>query len=484
MGIKNTRLPLAEALDAFAENKPSYFCTPGHRFEQGVPSGLSGRFGKDVFKYDLTETYTLDDLYRPKGAIKKAQDMAAKLFGARHSRFLVNGTTCGIQAMMTACVSNGDKILISRNAHYSCVSGLVISGASPVWMLPHSDEARGIFTCVSPETVRENLEKHKDIKAVTIVSPTYYGDISRIREISDLCHEKGIPLLVDEAHGAHLYFSERAHDGAIKNGADAASMSIHKTLGSLTQSSMLHLKSDLMDIGDIDSALRLLMSSSPSYLLMASLDAARAQMQECGRELYGRAAYLGNLLSEKIKKIDGAEVYEGDCSGYKDPTRVVFSFNKIGISGIDISDKLYHDYNICIETADRINAVAIVTFGNDISDIEKLENALKSIAFSRNRTEMYDDLSYKTITDLPLPVMRYTPREAYFAEHELIRLESAAGRIAAESISPYPPGIPIICPGEIITHEIYEILRFCQKNLIPVHASGTHENEKILVLKQ
>ena len=488
MNKEKKSLPLANALDEFIARAPAYFCTPGHRFEKGISPELAVRFGEEVFKRDLTETYGLDDLHRACGAIKEAEELAARLYNAQHTRFLVNGTTCANEAMIMAAAGEKDEILIARNSHSSCISGLILSGARPVWMLPDIDRKWGIYTGFLVEDIKHQLDKNKNIKAVMLVSPTYYGDLCNIKEIADLCHERKIPLLVDEAHGAHLYFSEILPTGALMNGADAVGMSTHKTLGSMTQSSMLHVNSELVDIDKIDSALRLLMSSSPSYILMTSLDAAREQMQRCGMELAEKAAKLGERLRNDLKKIPGVSVYDGCKMGLNDPTRVVFSLKALGVSGYEISERLFYEHNVCLEMADVSNIVAIVTFANDENDIDRLVKAVSAVADDiRGDRKIAEKMNYSEIANfiksMKISDMKLTPREVYFAKWEWARLSEARGRISAESIAPYPPGIPVINPGEVFDADVCAILRYCCENNISVHADGRESIEYVRVLR-
>ncbi len=486
MNVKQNSLPLAKALDELIARKPAYFCTPGHRFENGISDELKARFGKDIFKYDLTETYGLDDLHEAEDAIKDAQERTARLYGTQHSRFLVNGTTCGNEALILALCKENDEIIISRNCHQSVISGLILSGAKPVYIEPEYDEAFGICNEISKDKVSKAIELHPNAKAVFITSPTYYGRLSDIKSIAGICHKNNIPLLVDEAHGSHLYFSDKLPGGALKNGADGVVMSFHKTIGSMTQSSVLHINSRLIDIDRIDSALKMLMSSSPSYILMTSLDAARLQLENEGQKLIEKAVNLSGRLRTEIKKTCGFKLYEGEAE-FTDITRVVLSAAELGISGYALSDILFEDYNICLEMADMSNAVAIVTFGNSERDIESLIAAIRDIS---NRKQSYkeeislskQDISFSHFFEAE-PKCMISPRKAYFAEKEIVSLDNACGRICTQSIAPYPPGIPVINPGEMISRDVIDILRYCKENNIRVHSYGMTKDFDITVVK-
>ncbi len=487
MNTQKNSLPLARALDELIAREPAYFCTPGHRFENGISDELNSRFGSNIFKYDLTETYGLDDLHEAEEAIKDAQELTARLYGAEHSRFLVNGTTCGNEALILAVCRENDEIIVARNCHQSVISGLVLSGARPIYVEPTYDEKFDICAGIGADTISKAIEIHPNARAVFITSPTYYGRLSDIRAIADICHKNNIPLLVDEAHGSHLYFSKQLPVGALKNDADGVVMSFHKTIGSMTQSSVLHINSDLIDIGRVDSALKMLMSSSPSYILMTSLDVARLQMEIEGKQLIDSAVKLSNELRSEIKHTAGFRLYE-DENELTDNTRVVFSASELGMSGYSLSDILFENYNICLEMADMLNVVAIVTFGNNEMDIKRLIAAIRDISNKRHSYKgkmsiSKQDMSFKNFFVVS-PECIISPREAYFAEKETVSLEDACGRISAQSIAPYPPGIPIINPGELISDDAFKTLRYCRENNIRVHSYGMTKDFNITVVRQ
>ncbi|HIV16656.1 MAG TPA: aminotransferase class I/II-fold pyridoxal phosphate-dependent enzyme [Candidatus Alectryocaccobium stercorigallinarum] len=466
--------PLAEALDGFIAGEPAYFCIPGHRFSNGIPDGLKKRFGEGAFKYDLTEANGLDDLHAASGAIKEAQDLAAQLYSADRTWFLVNGTTCGNEALMLAAARENEEVIVARNVHKSVISGLVLSGAKPVWILPETDPGFGFSTTVSPDKLKKTIEQHRGAKAVFIVSPTYYGVNSDIGALAEICHENNIPLIVDEAHGAHLYFNERFPKGALGLGADAVVMSTHKTLNSMTQSSMLHIKGSRIDERRIDAALKMTMSSSPSYVLMTSLDAARAQMAECGHEILQSAFGLSMKLRQELSSISGIEVFGGSDAGSLlfnriDMSRVVFSGVRLGLSGYELSDIFFDKYSVALEMADGICCVAVVTGANKRSETDRLVNALRDISSEyADKAGKNDKIKYKAGPGV-LPKMKLTPREAFFAEYEMIKPEKALGRISAQSVSIYPPGIPAINAGEVIDENVLSVIGYCRENGVKVH---------------
>ena len=301
------RAPLFEAVEAYRKRRPGYFCIPGHRYERGISALWRREAGDAIFSYDLTEASGLDDLHKPEGAIRKAQKLLAELYGAKRSYFLVNGSTCGNEAMLLATLRPGDKVLVPRNAHKSVLMGLVLSGAEPVWMMPEYLEDWGLWGEMRPQTVERALVEHPDCRAVCVVSPTYQGFCSDLQAIAEVCHSHGALLLVDEAHGGHLYFSQDFPDGALTQGADLCVQRFHKVTGALTQSSVLHIGSDQIAPEDVEAALKLVQSTSPSYLLMISLDLARRELALHGAEEMAQLYTLSQKARTGLNAIPGIQ---------------------------------------------------------------------------------------------------------------------------------------------------------------------------------
>ncbi len=480
------RLPIFEAIENFHKKEPAYFCIPGHRFDKGVPSVMLERFGNEIFKYDLTEADGLDDLHCPKEAIKEAAELAAKLFKADRTWFTVNGTTSAVIAMIMAVAGSNEKIIIARNAHKSAMTGLILSGAMPVWVDPEYDEEWEIAGAVSPKSIEEALFNNPDAKAVLIVSPTYYGSVSDITEISRICHKYNVPLLVDEAHGTHLSFSQELPPSALASGADLVAQSIHKTAGAMTQCSLLHYRhfeETNVDSERVDAALKMVMSTSPSYILMASIDSARYQLAMNGQGMADDAIELAMNLRHNLAEIPGVRVYGGfDKEELKrnriDATRVVFSAREVGISGIRLKEMLFTGGEVSLEMADEKNVAAVVTYANDMQDVLKLSLALWQCVGGASDASPLE----KGVPPVLAPRILLTPREAYFKESEITNLDEAEGKISAISIAPYPPGIPLINPGEIITKEVILKLKQCESFGIPLHGVSDIKNIKTVKL--
>ena len=463
------RMPLLEALEAFRDGSPAYFRIPAHRFLRGLNPALCG---KDLAALDLSEAEGLDDLHQASGPIREAQDLAAGLFHARQTFFLVNGTTCGNEAMVLSAVCEGEKIIVPRNVHKSVLMGLIMSGATPVYIMPEYLEEWDLWGSVTPEAVEEAFCREPESRAVLLVSPTYYGITSDLERIAGICRRHGALLLVDEAHGSHLYFSDRLPKGALACGADAVAQSFHKTAGSFTQSSLLHLGTDRIDSQRVAENLHLVQSTSPSYLLMASLDAARRELAVNGTAMMEKALRLARQAQEGLEKIPGVRVLDDQAAGVpamfdKDATRLVFSASDAGISGYRLGELLYERFRVSPELTDEENVVAGITFANDPEDVSRLVKGVETLAGEslaagtasgsvpqKERVEDPDRKAGREFQIFSMPRQAMTPREAYFSQTwETLPLEETAGRVTKEMVVPYPPGIPLLCPGEIVTGE-------------------------------
>lgn len=459
MKMDQNRTPLFDAIMEYNERKPAYFRIPGHRFERGINQRWRDVVGDEIFKFDLTETPYTDDLHNAEGSIKEAQELASEVFHSDQTYFLINGTTCGNQAMVLTAALEGETVAIPRNAHKSALMGLIMSGDKPVYIMPQLHEEWGLHGGVRPEDVEKLFENHPDCKGLMVVSPTYYGICSDIRGIAEVCHKHGAILFVDEAHGAHCYFSDQLPEGGLVQGADMVSQSIHKVTGSLTQSSMIHAKFDRVDRARLEGNLHLVQSTSPNYLLLTSLDMARHDLAMHGEELISNAVELAKYAREEINQIPGIRCAGRELIGTAgianvDETRLVISAADLGVEGFRLEDMLFEDYKCEVELSDYKNVLAIITFANVKEDVDRLIEALKDIARRFGRCMKLPE--GKALP--PQPEMVITPRRAYFAATETVLWEAAKGRVSAEMIAPYPPGIPVIYPGERMTEEVWAFL--------------------------
>lgn len=464
MHKKQVQAPLFEALLRHTEKNKSNLHIPGHRQGRSIPEELISLGNKALFALDLTELPGLDDLHNPGGPILQAQELAAGLYGADHSFFLVNGTSTGIHALLVATAAK-KQVIVPRNAHRSVLGGLVLADADPVYVVPELIPDFGVDCGVAPATMQTVLVKNPFTAAVMAVSPNYYGVTSDLPGLVKVAHGADKPLLIDEAHGAHLRFHPALPEDAIASGADASVQSTHKLGGSLTQSSMLHLKGQLIEQQGVAAVLRLLQTTSPSYLLMVSLDLARRQLALQGRLLLDQALELSRELRERLSIIHGVEVLSPEYlpDGLRlDPTRLVISVRKLGLSGYQVQQLLAERYHVYIEMADFANIVAIVSIGTVRTDCEELASALEDIAVRERKTKFIPLIAPPNNFSILMK-----PREAWFAKALQVPVDEARGRISAETVAVYPPGIPAVNPGEEITGDIISYLTMIRKMGLP-----------------
>jgi arginine decarboxylase len=460
------KTPLLDALWECANKNHAPFYTPGHKRGQGISQQLADRFGPSMFQADLPELAELDNLFAPQGVIQEAQSLAAAAFGAEHTWFLVNGSTCGIEAAILATCNTGDKIILPRNVHSSGIAALILSGAIPIFVNPEYDPILDIAHSITPSGVQAALEQHPDAKAVMMVYPTYYGVCGDVMAIATLAHQHNIPLLVDEAHGPHFAFHPDLPTSALAAGADLTVQSIHKVLGAITQASMLHVQGSRVDIDRVSKSLQLVQSTSPSYLLLASLDAARQQMATQGKQLMSRTLQLADAARNRISQIPGLSVLQPlQTPGFValDSTRLTVTVFGLGLTGFAADEILHQQLGITAELPSLQHLTFIITLGNTEADIERLVQAFTTLAKEYRRPR----LTLKTPKwDNFLSILGYSiqisPREAFFAPIETLPIEQTGDRISAELVCPYPPGIPVLMPGEVITLEAIDYLQQIQ----------------------
>lgn len=485
MKLNHTRTPLFDKTLEYAKKDIVSMIMPAHGMGKGISQKWKDYVGENIFRMDISDLPGQDDFYEPESAIKEAQELAADAWGSKEAFFCVNGTSAANIASICTLVSEGEKIIVPRNCHKSVIYGLIISGAVPVYAFPDVNDELGIIGGMNPAEIKRVYFENSDAKAVISVVPTYHGVYSNLEAISEIVHTNGGIHMVDEAHGNHVYFNDKLPKGALRCGADIVTQSTHKVSGSLQQSSMLHVNSDLIDTTRLRFNMQMMQNTSASGLLVMSLDLARQYMA-----LNGKAA-LDNLLKlveygySEISRIEGFSIIDQSLAGKNsiseiEPTRFIISARDIGLTGYELKDKLAEEDEIHMEFSDNYYAAGFPGLGVTKDDVDRLIKAC------RNISEKYQGNCPLTEWKNKLPVMpeaRMTPREAYKASTEKTEWKKAKGRISAEMIVPYPPGIPAICPGEVISDEVWDFLSSQQEQGIHLHGVRGETLDGIRVVK-
>ena len=461
MIFSQSKAPVLEAMTQHLQNRVVPFDVPGHKGGRGN-SELTDCLGKSCLKADVNSMKPLDNLCHPVSVIKEAQDLAAEAFGAKTAFFIVNGTTGSVQTMiMTACKS-GDKIIMPRNVHRSAINALVVNGAIPVYVNPGTNKELGIPLGMSVENVKKAIAENPDAKAVLINNPTYYGVCSDLREIVRIAHENNMLALVDEAHGTHFYFGENMPVSGMAAGADMAAVSMHKTGGSLTQSSILLCGSNI-NSDYVRQVINLTQTTSGSYLLISSLDIARKNLALNGKSIFKKTVQFAEYARNEINKLGGYYAFGNElCDNNAfydfDKTKLSIHTRDIGLAGIEVYDILRDDYGIQIEFGDIGNILAIISAGDRALEIERLISSLSEIKrlYSKDKTGMFD---HEYIN----PEVITAPQKAFYSNKRSIPINQSSGMVCGEFVMCYPPGIPILAPGEKITDEIINYINYAKE---------------------
>ena len=459
--LSQTDAPIYEALERFHKSRVVPFDVPGHKRGQGNPE-LKALLGEACVSNDVNSMKPLDNLCHPVSVIRDAEELAAEAFGAAHAFFMVGGTTSAVQAMILSVVKRGDKIIMPRNVHRSAINALVLCGAQPIYVNPDVDCRLGISLGMRLEQVEAAIRNNPDAVAVFVNNPTYYGVCSDLRSIVKLAHEHGMLVLADEAHGTHFYFGEGLPVSAMAAGADITAVSMHKSGGSLTQSSFL-LTGPGVSVGHVRQIINLTQTTSGSYLLLSSLDISRRNLALRGRREFEKVIDLAEYAREEINNIGGYYAFSQDLVNGNsifafDRTKLSVHTLEIGLAGIEVYDILRDEYDIQIEFGDIGNILAYLSIGDRRQEVERLVSALAEVKrrYKKDRAGM---LSQEYID----PKVVATPQEAFYAPKESLPLEQTAGRICSEFVMCYPPGIPILAPGEEITEDILDYIVYAKE---------------------
>ncbi|MDR9852838.1 aminotransferase class I/II-fold pyridoxal phosphate-dependent enzyme [Paenibacillus sp. VCA1] len=455
--MDHRRTPLFTALKEHAAKNPVQFHIPGHKKGMGTDAEFREFIGDNALSIDLINIAPLDDLHQPTGVIEESQKLAADAFGADYTYFSVQGTSGAIMTMILSVCSPGEKIIVPRNIHKSVMSAIIFSGAKPVFVSPARDENLGIDHGITTKSVQRALDRHPDAKAVLVINPTYFGVCANLKEIVDLAHSRHVPVLVDEAHGVLIHFHEDLPMSAMEAGADMAATSVHKLGGSMTQSSVLNLntKNGYVNPQRVQTIISMLTTTSTSYLLLASLDTSRRNLAINGHDMAQRTIELAQKARRSINEIDGLycfgdEILGGEATFDYDPTKLTIHVRHLGITGYETENWLRDHFNIEVELSDMYNILCLVTPGDNEETVSILLEALRKLSETYYNVNTANEL----IVKIPeIPQLSLIPRDAFYGDTEVIPFKESAGRIIAEFIYVYPPGIPILLPGEVISQD-------------------------------
>lgn len=480
--MNQERMPIYEALLNHRNNRIVHFDVPSHKGGRGNPE-LTRFLGADCMRVDVNSMKPLDNLCHPTSVIREAEILAADAFGAKNAFLMVNGTTSAVQAMIMSVCKSGDKIILPRNVHRSAINALVVCGAIPVYINPLTNKDLGISLGISVDSLEKAIKENPDAKAVFINNPTYYGICSDLLSLTTLVHNHNMKVLVDEAHGTHFYFGENMPITAMAAKADLSAVSMHKTGGSLTQSSFL-LCGENIDESYIRQIINLTQTTSGSYLLMSSLDIARKNLALHGKDIFKKTIDLTEYARHEINKLGGYIAFSEEiCDGVNafafDKTKLSIHTRQIGLAGIEVYDILRDEYDIQIEFGDIGNILAIISSGDRLLEIERLVASLSEI--KRHYGKSPKGLMSQEYIE---PQVVMSPKKSFYSEKLVLPLSESAGKIAGEFVMCYPPGIPIIAPGEIITNEIIDYILYAKEKGCLITGPQDMDIENIRIVKE
>ena len=479
---QSVEIPLVAAMLKYKNEDVYPLHTPGHKGGRGMERLLRQELGASV-AMDVSLMSELDDIHEPESYIKRGQELAAQTYGSDACFWCVNGTSQAIHAMLMTSLAPGEKLLLPRNAHRSVAGGLILGGIEAVYLQPEYNEAFGLQLQVTPAAVQKALAADSSIKAVLLTSPNYYGIAADVQAIAEICHAYGAVLLVDEAHGPHLGFSEMLPLSALQSGADACAQSTHKILGAMTQCSMLHVKGARLDLQRAADVMSILTTTSPNYLLIGSLDAARAQVQAHGKEMAEAAVAAASKLRLICSTHAGLKVLEeSDCNGLRlDSTKVTVNFANWGYTGVEVGDALRRA-RVAVELVDAQNVLFLVTYADVTSDYDAALSRIDAVLGELERHKR-EPLVAQTIGAVPVTSSAMKLRDVFYAPKRAVSLEAAVGCVCGEQVSFYPPGIPVLLPGEVITREIVEYCKAMKQLGLPVSGPADSSLDSIRVVE-
>ena len=479
--MDQNKVPLQEGLERIKRNRLVPFDVPGHKRGKGNPE-LTQFLGEQCLSVDINSMKPLDNLCHPVGVIKEAEELAAAAFGAARSFFMVGGTTSAVQAMILSSVKRGEEIILPRNVHQSVIHALVLCGATPVYINPQTNKRLGIALGMSVSDVMQAISAYPRAKAILVNNPTYYGICSDLKQITRIAHDSGLQVLVDEAHGTHFYFGTDMPVSAMAAGADMAAVSMHKSGGSLTQSSLL-LCGNAVNADYVRKIINLTQTTSGSYLLLSSLDISRRNLALRGEEIFEKVKRFAKYAREEINTMGdyyafSKELVNGDSVFDFDTTKLSVNTLRLGLAGIEVHDLLRDEYGIQIEFGDLGNILVYLSVGDKNKNIERLLSAMSEIRriYKNENKNMLE-------TEYISPVVAMSPQDAFYADKESLPLAQCAGRVCTEFVMSYPPGIPVLAPGELVTEDLIAYIRYALEKGCTVTGPESMDVSRLNVLK-
>ncbi|MGL5557765.1 MAG: aminotransferase class I/II-fold pyridoxal phosphate-dependent enzyme [Paraclostridium dentum] len=458
--------PIIDSLRKIVDDNIISFHMPGHKKGAIYKMLGYGDIVENLYKLDTTEIPGTDNLHSPEECIKESLKRASEVFKSDKTFYLVNGSTCGIEAAIMASVNPKEKIILNRDCHQSAINSCIIGDIDPIYVNPSINKDSNTLSGVSFDDVKSVIDSNLDAKAVFLTYPTYFGDVFDLKSICSYAHEKGMTVIIDEAHGAHLGLSEKLPETALSQGADIVIQSTHKTLPSFTQSSMIHIKGNRININKLTNMLTITESSSPSYLLMASLDIAVDIYEKNGFDLMDKLLSNINEFKSELYKLKNIKVDES-----KDYTKIFLNTKKLGITGHELENILRENYNIQVELSNYYGVLLIATIGNTKDEFLKLKDVLFEIDKIYKKEYHLKSVSYP----IKLPKKILSPREAFYMDKKNVKIENSIGKISGEYIIPYPPGVSLVSPGEEITKEVIDYIIECKSK--GMNVNGVKDSE-------
>ena len=479
---QSVEMPLVAAMLKYKNEDVYPMHTPGHKGGRGMAGLLRQEMGASV-AMDVSLMSELDDIHEPESYIKRGQELAAQTYGSDACFWCVNGTSQAIHAMLMTALAPGEKLLLPRNAHRSVAGGLILGGIEAVYLQPEYNEAFGLQLQVTPAAVEGALAADSSIKAVLLTSPNYYGVAADVQAIAEICHAHGAVLLVDEAHGPHLGFSKVLPPSALQSGADACAQSTHKLLGAMTQCSMLQVQGTRLDLQRAADVMSILTTTSPNYLMMGSLDAARAQVQAHGKEMAEAAVVAAGKLRAICSAHAGLRVLEeADCGGLRlDSTKVTVNFANWGYTGVEVGEALRRA-RVAVELVDAQNVLFLVTYADVTEDYDaalmRIDAVLSELEQHKRKYHAVPRVGAVPVTSSAMKL-----RDVFYGQKKAVNLDAAIGCVCGEQVSFYPPGSPVLLPGEVITREIVKYCKAMKRLGLPVSGPADSSLNSIRVVE-